>query len=96
MDGAGIKYLSAGIGITKKRVAAPGNLPSAYGSENQEGEDDRAVLTQRTLLSTEELRMLRASSRMPTNSGFARQVANFFFGFFHTLQKNCGLSETGV
>jgi len=66
MDRAGVKYLSAGIGVAKKCVATPGNLSSAYGSENQEGEGDRADLTQRTLLRTEELRMLRASSRMPT------------------------------
>ncbi len=55
---AAIKYLSAGIGIAKEYIATPGDyLSSANGSGNQEGEGDRADPTQRTLLSTKELRM---------------------------------------
>jgi len=57
MEGGAIDNLSVGIGIAKKSVTALRDLPSAHGSENQEGEGDRAGLTQQTLLDTEELRM---------------------------------------
>ena len=88
IDGAGIKHLSAGIGIAKKRVTTPRNLPSAYGSENQEGEDDRAVLTQRTLLSTEQLRMLPASAQMPNRTQICLLVPQASFSdFLHFAKK---------
>ena len=97
VEGTAINNLSVGIGIAKKSVAALRDLPPAHGSENQEGEDDRAGLTQQTLLNTEELRMpqgyLPDAKAMLDLHGWYRAS---FLGFFTVSQKKYAYSETEV
>jgi hypothetical protein len=91
MEGAAVNNLSVGIGIAKKNVAALRDLPSAHGSENQEGEGDRAGLTQQTLLA-KELRMpqgyLPDAKAMLDLHGWYRA---FFSWVFHSFPKKVRL-----